>query len=578
MEPHFGYDFSRVRVHSDPVARQSARDVNAEAYTVGDNVVFGGGGFMPATHEGRRLLAHELTHVIQQSACGPLLQRAPAKGAPPPASPMTEAEAEAWYLELNVDDAFADPAPWAEGDPKLSGDALKEAIQESRQKSLTPEEMHRQLLVRRAQPLGASAYQAADPQAALAGMQQKITNIQAEISARKAEIAELKKLGPSAKGEIDKVRAKVSAFEDEVKALNKARGRLPRASTFSRMGQGAPAGTGKITYAGIQVETAEGKRIALEFAETTSTEHAEEVMIRSIKSKLTKAQLRGARLTVVGDQVVCGERCVPALTKFAEQYEIESVDSFVFQRTKINSRLPGFAEPPELASPRTTLRSMTESTSAGRELIRRELPVYRKPPAGSGAAVIAGAESGAGHAVTTAAPASAEGKALAGIEHAAAKEPPGFWSSMARNFARGLKNITPAKVARFGKNIAKDAVKGYVTAKAVEFIIGENRLGEDLAALDAANHKPHDSTPEKLRSFGKEALGFLPPGIALPIAGAIRFINPLSPEFLYEATLQEQQRNWEKFKEEYGDSDAAAQLYQQAQKHAEDVYYGLEPF
>ena len=64
MEPHFGYDFSRVRVHSDPVARQSARDVNAEAYTVGDNVVFGGGGFMPATHEGRRLLAHELTHVI----------------------------------------------------------------------------------------------------------------------------------------------------------------------------------------------------------------------------------------------------------------------------------------------------------------------------------------------------------------------------------------------------------------------------------------------------------------------------------------------------------------------------------
>ena len=582
MEPHFGYDFSRVRVHSGPVARQSARDVNADAYTVGHNVVFGGGGFMPATHEGRHLLAHELTHVVQQSAGAPLLQRTPAKDAPPPASPMTETEAEAWYLKMNVDDAFADPAPWAEGDPQLLGKALEEAIQESLQQSLTPEEMHRQLLVRRAQPLGATAYQAADPQAALAGMQLKITDIQAKINARKAKIAELKKLGPSSKGEIDAAGAEISAFEREVKTLNNARGRLPKASTFSRMGQGAPAGTGKITYAGIQVETAEGKRIALEFAETTSTEHAEEAIIRSIKSKLTEAQLRGARVTVVGDQVVCGERCVPALTQFAERYEIESVDSFVFQRTKINPLPPGFAGPPELASPRTTLRSMTESKSAGRELIKRELPIYRKPPArpptGSGVAVTAGAESGAEHAVTAAAPASAEAKALAGIEHAAAKESPGFWSSMARNFAKELKNITPAKVARFGKNIVKDAVKGYVTGMAVDFTIGESRLEEDLATLDAANHKPHDSTPEKVRSFEKEAIGFLPPEIAIPIAANIRLGSPLNPEFLYEATVQEQQRKWEKFKEDYGDSPAAAQLYDQAQKHADDVYNGLEPY
>jgi hypothetical protein len=67
MEQRFGHDFSRVRVHSGTAAEQSARDVNANAYTVGHNIVFGAGLFTPATHEGRRLLAHELTHVVQQS-------------------------------------------------------------------------------------------------------------------------------------------------------------------------------------------------------------------------------------------------------------------------------------------------------------------------------------------------------------------------------------------------------------------------------------------------------------------------------------------------------------------------------
>lgn len=67
MEPRFGYDFSRVRVHPGTAAELSARDVNAHAYTVGHNIVFGAGRFEPGTHHGRRLLAHELTHVVQQS-------------------------------------------------------------------------------------------------------------------------------------------------------------------------------------------------------------------------------------------------------------------------------------------------------------------------------------------------------------------------------------------------------------------------------------------------------------------------------------------------------------------------------
>jgi hypothetical protein len=67
MEQRFGCDFSRLRVHTGPSAEQSARDVNARAYTIGNNVVFGAGEFDPRTRQGRRLLAHELTHVVQQS-------------------------------------------------------------------------------------------------------------------------------------------------------------------------------------------------------------------------------------------------------------------------------------------------------------------------------------------------------------------------------------------------------------------------------------------------------------------------------------------------------------------------------
>jgi Domain of unknown function (DUF4157) len=67
MEQRFGHDFSEVRVHSNDAAERSARDVNAHAYTVGHNIVFGVGRFAPGTHDGRRLIAHELTHVVQQS-------------------------------------------------------------------------------------------------------------------------------------------------------------------------------------------------------------------------------------------------------------------------------------------------------------------------------------------------------------------------------------------------------------------------------------------------------------------------------------------------------------------------------
>ena len=79
MEPRFGFDFSGVRVHTDENAAESAKAVNARAYTAGTHVAFGNGRYAPTSTVGRQLIAHELTHVIQQCS-GPVASTPVAEG------------------------------------------------------------------------------------------------------------------------------------------------------------------------------------------------------------------------------------------------------------------------------------------------------------------------------------------------------------------------------------------------------------------------------------------------------------------------------------------------------------------
>jgi len=75
MEPRFGHDFSSVRVHTDSQAAQMARDVRALAFTVGNDIFFRDGQYAPDSSAGKRLLAHELTHVIQQGGASQTVMR-----------------------------------------------------------------------------------------------------------------------------------------------------------------------------------------------------------------------------------------------------------------------------------------------------------------------------------------------------------------------------------------------------------------------------------------------------------------------------------------------------------------------
>ncbi len=106
MESRLGHDFGDVRVHTDSRAHDSARAVNAHAYTVGSNIVFQRDKYDPSSTEGKTMLAHELTHVVQQRS-GPV-DGSPAGGGIQVSDPSDRFEREA---AANAERAMSGPAP-----------------------------------------------------------------------------------------------------------------------------------------------------------------------------------------------------------------------------------------------------------------------------------------------------------------------------------------------------------------------------------------------------------------------------------------------------------------------------------
>lgn len=124
MEQRFGADFSRVRAHTDSSAAHSADDIDADAYTAGRHIVFGRNRFAPETRPGRQLIAHELAHVVQQSAFGEAaeasraapVQRQARGSAPAPAQGASRPlEVEVVGADAKVDEPLAIMAKrWAD--------------------------------------------------------------------------------------------------------------------------------------------------------------------------------------------------------------------------------------------------------------------------------------------------------------------------------------------------------------------------------------------------------------------------------------------------------------------------------
>lgn len=119
FEPRFGCDFSEVRVHTDSLAAEAAKTLNARAFTVGRDVVFGAGEYAPRNSQGQQLMAHELTHVVQQGASQNLVSKA---------SPQTIQRAPAVDDETLCELAEFPPAAVWFTDPVLTRIRVDEAL------------------------------------------------------------------------------------------------------------------------------------------------------------------------------------------------------------------------------------------------------------------------------------------------------------------------------------------------------------------------------------------------------------------------------------------------------------------
>lgn len=126
MESRFGHDFSQVRIHTDARADESAEAVQARAYTVGNDIAFRAGEYQPHSSDGQRLLAHELTHVVQQQGASGGMQAKMEVS-----QPGDPAEVEA---ENVADEVMTAP------DPEMDSRAVQRAAIQREEAAPVPEE------------------------------------------------------------------------------------------------------------------------------------------------------------------------------------------------------------------------------------------------------------------------------------------------------------------------------------------------------------------------------------------------------------------------------------------------------
>ncbi len=123
FEPRFGRDFSNVRLHTDSEANQSAKSINAKAFTKGNDIVFASGQYQPGKDDSKHLLAHELTHVVQQQQAQQAIQRE---------RELNADESTECYKK--IDEALAALEKSAADENKKLPDYIKDAIKGLREK------------------------------------------------------------------------------------------------------------------------------------------------------------------------------------------------------------------------------------------------------------------------------------------------------------------------------------------------------------------------------------------------------------------------------------------------------------
>jgi hypothetical protein len=338
MESRFQHDLSQVRVHADAGAAASAAELDARAYTLGHHIVFGAGQYAPEGERGRRLLAHELAHVLQQRQ----------GGAPP----------QPGYSAAHEVDARRAAASTVAGDgPVMIGtrtgvgiacatdDELVQAVDKHLVEVEGPSGPEGPAHVGR-QP-GLSPTELIDEHVFSPRVLDEVGRLERNLAEQERLLAQNPSDKPLASRVAD-LRARVYPLA--------GRGLSAADPTLTVPGHGRVN-----TTAVIQLVDDDGHLIALERGVWGPDRHAEVDALRKLRARLGPPGPDGPRLppgtrmNVAGNQYVCSEVCLPEIASFAHDYGIspQGIDGSV----RVRPKMAGSG----LASPKTTERTALRS-------------------------------------------------------------------------------------------------------------------------------------------------------------------------------------------------------------------------
>ncbi|OUL98517.1 eCIS core domain-containing protein [Variovorax sp. JS1663] len=293
MERRFGHDYANVRVHADSAAAESARAIDAAAYTVGRHVVFGAAQFAPESSQGRRLIAHELTHVLQQAG-----------GSVAPASRPDRTRSAGLQVVQRQH------APDRQGILERLAELEARA---ARPVSLSPEETaaliaEREALIAQLRPESSAVRPAAPLSTPARTASAGAAPTPEDMVRMVVEQRQFSAVRPSPEGSTAPIAPEALAPE----------------------ARGAAAGGGYQTNAVIQVVDADGRQVALELAqyEGHGQAHAEAQGVARLSLRLAGRRFPGGRMIVAVDQLACGG-CLARLRALAVRLGLGSFEVWV---------------------------------------------------------------------------------------------------------------------------------------------------------------------------------------------------------------------------------------------------------
>lgn len=334
FECRFGHDFSRVRVHTDGDAALAAHAIGARAYTHGSSVVFGQGEYAPSTRAGQRLLAHELTHVVQQSTGGlssEVIARAPKphmSGASPTDTLYSYAVGSRNTLIEEILEAM--DVPKVTIDDILANESEKMALWDEMVKAGIAKDIP-------------------DPVSVPVSEQARLSPAEQEelydwfVKRYSVTVPQ-----PSAPPSGASISIGTSPTPDDMVTMVVNQ----RGFSAGPIEPGKSLGPGWETNAAIKVVDGNGNQVAFEsglFAKQGSP-HAEAGAIARLRARLGGARFPGGSLVVAVDQFACPS-CMAKLREFAKELELQRFEVW----GPVRPKMVGHGD----ASPKTTAKTAT---------------------------------------------------------------------------------------------------------------------------------------------------------------------------------------------------------------------------